>query len=238
MIGNWGFDPFFSDPFTNFPSTGLLGYGYDPYANLMGTTPSRRRRQQQQQLQGPQTTNVPQAGALTTIPQAEDAGWLSFNNLLSEPLNFQLVEKDNSYELIARPFPGLRKKDLHLEVHNNILTISGERLKHRQRGGTQREEYISFSRSITLPDSVSSDQIKAFYDDQNNLHVEAPKKAEGGPKQIPIAGQKTESGLEKGGQQSEKMDISSRGGNVPIQSEKSEMKSGAEPRASTQRPLS
>jgi len=121
-------------------------------------------------------------------PLGEDAGWLNFNRLLDEPLQLEVQNKDREYELIAKRPQGLRRKDLHLEVNGNILTISGERLRSKHRGGTDREDYISFSRSMTLPDDVRLDQIKAIYDDNDNLHIVLPKVEGRGPRQIPIAG--------------------------------------------------
>jgi len=231
MFTGFGFDPF-SDPFFTDPLASMPVFSVPLY-----TEPSRRRGrgqqraigQQQQGQQGQNQGALSTAGSTTALtPQAEDAGWLSFNNLLAEPLNFQLQEKDKSYEIIARRPPLLRQKDLHVEVHDNILTISGERLKRRRRGGGETEEYISFSRSISLPEEVNGDEVKAWYDDQQNLHIELPKKAEGGPKNIPIQNSQQQQ-VDQGQQQQEKSDS----GAAPMQTEKTdEMKVAGEKRTS------
>jgi hypothetical protein len=96
-------------------------------------------------------------------------------------------ERDNEYEMVARRPSGLRKKDLHVEVHDNVLTISGERSRRRRRG--QQEEYIAFSRSISLPDDVDGNNVRAYYDEDQALHIVLPKAQGKGPRRIPISAQ-------------------------------------------------
>jgi len=184
MFSN-AYDPFgfvLTDPFFGYPTFG---------SSNQGAQGGRRgqRGVQQRLPQGNQSNNL---GAM--IPTgAEDAAVLDFSGLLNEPLNLQIQEKENQYEIIARRPQGLRKKDLHLEVHDNFLTISGERERHRRKhGGTQRDEYISFSRSIVLPDDVHLDNIQAKYDDHGSLVINIPRAGAKGPKSIPISGQQAQ----------------------------------------------
>jgi len=61
--------------------------------------------------------------------------------------------------------PGLHKKDLKIDVTNNVLTISAEKEENKEENHTWREyNYSSFTRSFTLPDDVVADKIEATYD--------------------------------------------------------------------------
>jgi HSP20 family protein len=231
MLTNWNLDPFLSDPFFNDPflSSNLFNTPMLTGARNTGGMQSDLGRQPGQQLMrrgGGGNQMMPSSSGL-------DEGWISFNNLLQEPLQLNLNEKDNEYELVATRPAGIRKKDLHLELNNNVLTISGERLRHRHRGGSESENYVSFSRSMTLPNNVDVNNIKASYDNQQNLHITLPKLAGSGPKQIQISGGQQQS---SGSQLPEKQDQQS---SMPMQTEKSttnEMKT--EPRAGTNIPIS
>ncbi len=103
-----------------------------------------------------------------------------------------ISETKDSYE-IDLAAPGIDKKDLKLDLQNNVLTVSCEkREQHEQNEDNfMRKEfnYSSFSRSFTLPETVNADKIKA---DHTNgvLKIHIPKKPEAverGPRQISIS---------------------------------------------------
>ncbi len=103
-----------------------------------------------------------------------------------------VIEADKEYH-IELAAPGLSKKDIKIDLHKNILTISSEKeeVNEEKKDNYMRMEfsYNSFKRSFTLPESVESDKISA---DHSNgiLHVHIPKKPESvekGPKQISIS---------------------------------------------------
>jgi HSP20 family protein len=77
--------------------------------------------------------------------------------------------------------PGMDKKDFKVEVDNNILTVSGERkeeVSEENEKNTRREfHYGSFKRSFSLPETASSENISASY---NNgvLTITVAKKEE------------------------------------------------------------
>lgn len=85
--------------------------------------------------------------------------------------------------------PGVDEKDLDIRVENNVLSVSGERKFESE----QKEEnfrrverrFGSFSRSFTLPNTVSTDDIRADY--RNGvLTIHLAKRAEAKPKQIKV----------------------------------------------------
>jgi HSP20 family protein len=114
-----------------------------------------------------------------------------------------LVEADDHFVLKA-DLPGLSDDDVAIEVHDGTLRISGERKnEHEQResgsaastrlgrvgaDGFHRVErsFGSFSRSLTLPDGIDPDSIKAEFHD-GVLEVRIPKPEERKPRRIAIS---------------------------------------------------
>lgn len=115
-----------------------------------------------------------------------------------------LVEADDEFVLRA-DLPGLSEEDVNVEVDDNVLTVSGERKsEHEERkDGYYRVERSSgrFSRSLTLPEGVDAEAIKASVEN-GVLEVHIPKPAERKPHKVAItvgAGtQKTIEGSESG----------------------------------------
>jgi len=75
--------------------------------------------------------------------------------------------KDKFHVEVAAP--GYKKDDFHVTAENGILTISAEN-KHEskeEKDSYPRQEFScsSFSRSFTLPDNTSAEDIKAHYED-------------------------------------------------------------------------
>ena len=100
-----------------------------------------------------------------------------------------LVEAEDHFVLKA-DLPGLSEDDVHIEVQDGTLTISGERKaehEEREKGWYRIERsFGSFSRSLTLPDGVDADSITAeFHDGVLELHI--PKPEERKPRRIEIS---------------------------------------------------
>jgi HSP20 family protein len=77
--------------------------------------------------------------------------------------------------------PGLKKSDFHIDLDNQVLSISTEMKEeneHKEDNYTRREfGYSSFKRSFTLPESVDDSKIDAKYKD-GILSILLPKKEE------------------------------------------------------------
>lgn len=88
-----------------------------------------------------------------------------------------LVEEDEDYVLRA-DLPGLGERDVNVELEDNVLRISGERKSEHeeQRDGYRRIERASgsFARSLTLPDGVDPERVKARFE-HGVLEVRVPK---------------------------------------------------------------
>ncbi len=100
-----------------------------------------------------------------------------------------LFEQDEQLVLRA-DVPGLSEDDLNIELEENVLTISGERSAERddRKGGFYRLERATgkFSRSLTLPEHVDPENIKAGY--QNGvLEVRIPKPEQPKPRRVEIS---------------------------------------------------
>jgi HSP20 family protein len=77
--------------------------------------------------------------------------------------------------------PGYTKKDFHINIDEDILTISAEKKmekKEEKERFTRREySYETFSRSFTLPKNSVSDGLEAKYE-EGILRLMVPKKVE------------------------------------------------------------
>ena len=100
-----------------------------------------------------------------------------------------IYETEN--ELVVKAdLPDLQEKDIDVRVENNMLTIRGERKfdKDVNEDNYLRVEraYGPFTRSFSLPNTVSSESIRAEY--RNGvLTLHMAKREESKPKQIKIS---------------------------------------------------
>ncbi len=93
-------------------------------------------------------------------------------------VNIREDEKKYSLELAV---PGMEKKDLKIDINEDVLTISSESKNETEenRDGYKRKEfsYSSFCRSFYIPENVNRDKIEANYKD-GILSVGLPKEEE------------------------------------------------------------
>jgi HSP20 family protein len=91
------------------------------------------------------------------------------------------IKEDEKRFVLDLAVPGIDKKDLKIEIHEDVLTISSENNKEKEEthDGFKRREfsYSSFCRSFYLPENVNKDKIGANYKD-GILSVELPKEEE------------------------------------------------------------
>ena len=108
--------------------------------------------------------------------------------------------------VLRADLPGLSEGEVNIELDDNVLTISGERKSEREerKEGYHRVERSSgsFSRSLTLPEGVDADAVKASFD-KGVLEVRIPKPEQRKPRKVAIsvagAAPKTIEGTESGG---------------------------------------
>ena len=96
-------------------------------------------------------------------------------------------DKDNL--VLRAEIPGLKKEDIDISVHENVVSITGERRSEKKVEGDQsaREErsYGRFTRSLKLPKQVDANRVKAAYKD-GILSITLAKAEEAKPRQIEI----------------------------------------------------
>jgi len=99
-----------------------------------------------------------------------------------------IFEKDDKM-FIKAELPGMDKKDISLDIQNDVLTLRGERKYENEvkEENFYRKEmsHGTFVRSFTLPAEVDADRIKAEFKD-GILTVEVPSPETRKPKQITV----------------------------------------------------
>lgn len=99
------------------------------------------------------------------------------------------ISETNDQISIKADIPGMNKDEIKIVVHENTLTLKGERHSEKKEEKTNyyRMERTcgSFYRSFTLPSMVNSSKIKANYVN-GVLEVSLPKVEEAKPKEIEI----------------------------------------------------
>ncbi|MGB9180318.1 MAG: Hsp20/alpha crystallin family protein [Pyrinomonadaceae bacterium] len=109
--------------------------------------------------------------------------------------NVDIYENKDQIVLEAE-LPGMNREDFDLSIENNILTLRGERRfeKRDESDNYHRVErsYGSFTRSFTLPQTVSAEGATAEY--RNGvLRVALPKREDVKARRIEIKGESVES---------------------------------------------
>ena len=70
--------------------------------------------------------------------------------------------------VLEAELPGLKPEDVDISIENNVLTLHGERKFEKKDEGDNfhrvERSYGSFTRSFTLPPTVSSENVQATFD--------------------------------------------------------------------------
>jgi HSP20 family protein len=99
------------------------------------------------------------------------------------------MAEDDKAVTLRVDVPGLDEKDLEIEVSGNVLTLRGSREDEWDdiRHGIRRRERVSgsFTRTLTLPSYVDTQNIEARYHN-GTLTITAPKLPGQGPRRVKI----------------------------------------------------
>jgi HSP20 family protein len=91
------------------------------------------------------------------------------------------IKEDEKRFMLDLAVPGIDKKELKIDINEDVLTISSETKNESEenKDGYKRKEfsYSSFCRSFQIPENVSKDKIEANYKD-GVLSVTLPKNEE------------------------------------------------------------
>jgi HSP20 family protein len=101
-----------------------------------------------------------------------------------------IYETDDAL-VIKAELPGVSKDDVSIDVHENTLTLRGQRkheaeVKDAQYHRVERT-YGSFQRSFTLPSMIDYEKVQATFKD-GVLELHLPKSETAKPKRIAING--------------------------------------------------
>jgi HSP20 family protein len=102
--------------------------------------------------------------------------------------SMDIAENDDQFTVTVE-LAGAKKDDVTVEVHENVVTIRGEKRSEREEEKEQ-QRYVertfgSFARSFSLPPNANGDAIRASFAD-GVLTVEIPKREEKKPKTISV----------------------------------------------------
>jgi HSP20 family protein len=88
------------------------------------------------------------------------------------------IKEDEKSFILDLAVPGIDKKELKIDINEDLLTISSETKNESEenKDGYKRKEfsYSSFCRSFQIPENVNRDKIEANYRD-GVLSVNLPK---------------------------------------------------------------
>ncbi|HTY19724.1 MAG TPA: Hsp20/alpha crystallin family protein [Myxococcota bacterium] len=100
----------------------------------------------------------------------------------------EVAENDGAY-VVTVELAGAKREDVQLEIHDDVLSIRGEKKSEREEKGEKRHyverSYGGFTRSFTLPANADADRIKASFK-EGVLTVEIPKTEVAKPRVIDI----------------------------------------------------
>ncbi|QFI55514.1 Hsp20/alpha crystallin family protein [Aeromonas simiae] len=113
------------------------------------------------------------------------ASGFTIKPLHGEPLPSQITldvkESEGGYTVLAE-LPGVRKEDIHLDIHGRVVTIRAEVRQHDSQEQEERmlrseRYYGSVARSFELPMDVQLEGVTAKFDN-GLLTLSLPKQAE------------------------------------------------------------
>ncbi len=99
------------------------------------------------------------------------------------------VSENKDAYLIKAELPGVNRNDVKITLHDNILTIKGEKKEEKEEKDVNvhriERSFGVFERAFSLPLSVKSDKIDASFKD-GVLSITLPKAEEAKPKEIEV----------------------------------------------------
>lgn len=102
--------------------------------------------------------------------------------------SIDVYDSDNDI-LVNVDMPGMKKEEIDVSIHGDLLTIKGEKKRENE---VRKEDYCrserfygSFNRTIQLPSEVEQDKVSATYKD-GVLELKLPKREGAKTKRIQV----------------------------------------------------
>jgi HSP20 family protein len=115
------------------------------------------------------------------MPNFFDDDFLPVLNNRTSSLPAVNIKEDEKNYILDLAIPGMDKKNLKIDINEDVLTISSESKNEtsEEADGYKKKEfnYSSFCRSFYIPENVNRDKIEAGYKD-GILTVSLPKMEE------------------------------------------------------------
>jgi len=89
--------------------------------------------------------------------------------------------EDDSHYYVQAELPGIKKEGVSVELEDGVLTIAAQQAE----AGEQSEHKFTYRRSVTVPDGVDAENIRASQAD-GILTVTLPKAPQAKAKQITV----------------------------------------------------
>ncbi|MBN1292208.1 MAG: Hsp20/alpha crystallin family protein [Candidatus Latescibacteria bacterium] len=117
-------------------------------------------------------------------------GWPSYDATTDLSWTPRVDINENEKDVVIEAeLPGIEKKDIKVEVKDNVLTLSGERKQEKKTENSENccieRNYGKFERSFSLGDMVETDKVSAAYKN-GVLTLTLPKKEQAIPKEITV----------------------------------------------------
>lgn len=101
----------------------------------------------------------------------------NFMNAVFITPRVDILDQGDHFELCAE-LPGMEKKDIDVEINENLVVIKGEKKMHQEANEEKyfhREmSYGKILREITLPEKINQEKVKASYEN-GLLNIILPK---------------------------------------------------------------
>lgn len=99
------------------------------------------------------------------------------------------ISEDDKEYLIKSEIPEMKKEDIKLNVHDSVLTITGQRKYEKEEKSKKyhrvERAYGSFMRSFTIPEDADGSKVNAEYKD-GVLKMQLPKAEKAKSKTIEV----------------------------------------------------
>lgn len=97
-------------------------------------------------------------------------------------------ETDGEY-LVKADLPAVKKDDVHVEIQDGMLCVTGERKQEKEEKGTRfhrvERAYGKFERRVALPADVDAAKVAAEFK-EGVLQVHLPKSAAARPRSVAV----------------------------------------------------
>lgn len=115
--------------------------------------------------------------------------WPGLTESLEEGTLALDVSEDDTSVIVRASLPGFRREDVHVELHDGVLTITAEHAEEKEEKSERyfrRERRVgSLSRRVALPGVIGEDGADAKLTD-GVLEVRVPKAQKESPRKIAV----------------------------------------------------